>query len=89
VCCGAADGASALKTTGDEGETMRARSLIAISAIIGGLIVYALAVMLVAEALPAYWPVQAVFFAVAGLVWILPAAGFVRWGVGKRPPPAR
>ena len=67
---------------------MRARSLIAISAIIGGLFVYALAVMLLAELLPGYWPVQAAFFAVAGLVWIVPAAGFVRWGVGKRPPAA-
>lgn len=57
------------------------RSLIAISAIIGGLVVYALAVMLVAELLPAYWPVRTGFFAVAGLIWIVPAAGFVRWGV--------
>jgi hypothetical protein len=67
-------------------ETMRVRSLIAISAIVGGLFLYALAVMLLAELLPPYWPVQTGFFAVAGLVWILPAAGFVRWGVGRRPP---
>jgi len=41
--------------------------------------------MLVAELLPPYWPLQAAFFAVAGLVWIVPAAGFVRWSVGKPP----
>jgi Protein of unknown function (DUF2842) len=57
------------------------RSLIAISAIIGGLVVYALAVMLVADLLPSYWPVQTGFFAVAGLIWIVPATSFVRWGV--------
>jgi hypothetical protein len=67
---------------------MRARSLIATSAIIGGLFVYALAVMLVAETLPGYWPVRTAFFAVAGLVWMPPAAGIVRWSIGKPRPPA-
>jgi hypothetical protein len=67
-------------------ETMRARSLIAVFAIIGGLAVYALAAMLLAETLPSSWPLQAAFFAVAGLVWIPPAARIIRWGVGKRPP---
>jgi Protein of unknown function (DUF2842) len=67
-----------------DGGTMRARSLIATSAIVGGLVVYALAVMLAAELLPPYWPVQTGFFAVVGLVWVVPAACFVRWGVGGR-----
>jgi hypothetical protein len=67
---------------------MRGRSLIAIAAIIGLLFVYALAVMLLAELLPAYWPVQTAFFTVAGLVWVVPAAGFVRWSVGRRAPPS-
>jgi hypothetical protein len=66
---------------------MRARSLFAISAIIGGLFVYALAMMLLAELLPRYWPVQTAFFAVVGLIWVVPAAGFVRWSIGKRRPP--
>jgi hypothetical protein len=64
---------------------MRARSLIAVFAIIGGLAVYALAAMLLAEMLPPYWPLQAAFFAVAGLVWIVPAARIIRWGVGGTP----
>jgi hypothetical protein len=68
---------------------MRARSLVAISAIVGGLFVYGLAVMLLAELLPPYWPARTAFFAVAGLIWIVPAAGFVRWSVGKRRPPSR
>ena len=67
---------------------MRARSLIAISAIGGGLFVYALAVMLVAELLPPYWPVRTAFFAVTGLVWIVPAACVVRWSVARRRPPS-
>lgn len=65
---------------------MRARSLIAVSAIVGGLAVYAAAAMLLAETLPPSWPVEAAFFAVAGLVWIVPAARIIRWGVGKKPP---
>jgi hypothetical protein len=64
---------------------MRARSLTATLAIIGGLFIYALAIMLIAELLPTYWPAQAAFFAVAGLVWIVPAARWVRWSVGKPP----
>jgi drug/metabolite transporter (DMT)-like permease len=65
---------------------MRARSLIAILAIMGGLFVYALAAMLIAELLPAYWPVQTAFFAVAGIIWIVPAARFIRWSIGAKPP---
>jgi hypothetical protein len=65
---------------------MRARSLVTILTIIGGLFVYALAIVVVAELLPPYWPVQTLFFAVAGLVWIVPAARFVRWMARTRPP---
>lgn len=64
---------------------MRARSLTATLSIIAGLFVYALAVMLIAEWLPPDWPVQAAFFAAAGLAWIVPAARLVRWSA--RPPP--
>jgi Protein of unknown function (DUF2842) len=63
---------------------MRARSLVTILAIIAGLMIYALATMLLAELLPAYWPAQAAFFAVAGIVWVIPAAVFLRWS--SRPP---
>ncbi len=66
---------------------MRVRSLIAISAIIGGLFIYALAAMLIAELLPPYWPVQIAYFTVAGLVWIVPASRCVKWSI-RRPPPA-
>jgi hypothetical protein len=62
------------------------RSLVTILTIIGGLFVYALAIMVVAELLPPYWPAQTLFFAVAGLIWIVPAARFVRW-MARMPPP--
>lgn len=65
---------------------MRLRSLTAIAGLVGGLSVYALATMLLAEWLPRSWPLQTAFFAIAGIVWIVPAARLVRWGVGKRPP---
>jgi len=65
---------------------MRTRSLVTILTIIGGLFVYALATMLLAELLPPSWPVQTLFFAVAGLIWIPPAARFVKWMV--RAPPS-
>jgi membrane protein implicated in regulation of membrane protease activity len=65
---------------------MRARSLVTILTIIGGLLLYALAIMVVAELLPPYWPAQTLFFAVAGLVWIVPAARFVKW-MARTPPP--
>jgi drug/metabolite transporter (DMT)-like permease len=63
----------------------RMRSLVTILTIIGGLFVYALATMIVAELLPPYWPAQTLFFAVAGLIWIVPAARFVKW-MARTPP---
>jgi hypothetical protein len=65
---------------------MRARSLVTILTIIGGLFVYALAIVVAAELLPPYWPAHALFFAVAGLAWIVPAARFVRWMARTGPP---
>ena len=64
---------------------MRGRSLVTILTIIGGLFVYSLAAMVLAELIPTFWPVQTLFFAVAGLVWILPAARFVKW-MSRAPP---
>ena len=66
---------------------MRARSLITTSAIIGGLFIYAPVAMVIAELLPPYWPVQAAFFTVAGLVWIVPASRCIKWSL-RRPPPS-
>ncbi len=65
----------------------RMRSLVTILTIIGGLFVYALAIMVVAELLPPYWPAQTLFFAVAGLIWIVPAARFVKW-MARTPSPS-
>ena len=42
--------------------------------------VWAFVVVSVAEALPPLpWPVEALFFIVAGIVWILPLKPLLRW----------
>lgn len=42
--------------------------------------VWAFAVVAVAEALPALpWPIEALFFVAAGIVWILPLKPLLRW----------
>ena len=48
------------------------------------LIVYAILVVTVNGWLPAHWVIDLVFYAVAGIVWIFPAAAVVRWA--KRDP---
>jgi hypothetical protein len=59
---------------------LRLRILVGTAALVVGLALYALAVMLVAvELVPEHWAVQAVFYLVAGIAWILPAARLTRW----------
>lgn len=70
---------------------MRLRILFGMLLLVLGLGCYALAVMAAAvRLLPGQWAVEAVFYAVAGTVWILPAARLVRWmqrAAPFRPPP--
>ena len=59
---------------------MRWRLLIGTAALVCGLALYALAVMRFAvAALPDNELVRALFYAVAGLAWVLPAARLTRW----------
>jgi hypothetical protein len=59
---------------------MRHRSLIGTMAILGGLAAYAGAVGLAAERVDTmHWLVQAGFYALAGTVWVVPAAYLTRW----------
>ena len=58
---------------------MRGRSLAVALIIIGGLFVYGLGVMLLAELLPKDELMRAVFFAAAGFLWVVPAACLLRW----------
>jgi hypothetical protein len=59
---------------------LRLRILVGTAALVLGLALYALAVMLVAvELVPEHWAVEAVFYLVAGIAWIVPAARLTRW----------
>lgn len=64
---------------------MRLRSLITIAALIAFMTAYAFAAMLVGIQLPTEgwtgWAVQALYYLIAGLVWLWPAAWLVRWGI--------
>jgi hypothetical protein len=70
---------------------MRLRILVGTLLLVLGLGGYALAVMLAAvRLLPQQWAIEAVFYAVAGTLWILPAGRLVRWmqsAAPFRPPP--
>jgi hypothetical protein len=59
---------------------MRLRILAGTAVLVLGLIVYSLLVMrLAVDVLPEHWAVQAVFYLVAGVLWIFPAARLTRW----------
>jgi hypothetical protein len=65
------------------------RILIGLAVLLVGLAIYALAVMsLAVRILPDHWAAQALFYAVAGVLWVLPAARLTRWmqaASGKSP----
>jgi hypothetical protein len=58
---------------------MRLRILFGTMLLLVGLALYAVAVTAAAQRLPGHWAAAAVFYAVAGLAWIYPAAALVRW----------
>jgi uncharacterized protein YacL len=69
---------------------MRLRILFGTLGLVLGLGVYALLVMRLAIAIvPDQWAVQLVFYAVAGMLWIYPAAKLTRWMQDLPPPPDR
>ncbi len=51
---------------------------------IGFVIVYVAAAITLPDVLPAHWAVQAVYFLVAGVVWVFPVRWLMLWSVGKR-----
>jgi hypothetical protein len=58
----------------------RARILAGAAALVGGLALYALAaVELAGRVVPDEWAAQALFYAVAGVLWVVPAARLTRW----------
>ena len=59
---------------------MRYRSLVGTMAILAGLTVYAGAVAFAgARMTDAHWLVQVGFYAIAGTIWVVPAAYLTRW----------
>ncbi len=61
------------------------RTSIAIMAAIVGLLVYLVAVLAIADlVLPLHWAVQAVYFVLAGSLWVLPIRWLMYWSVHKR-----
>lgn len=61
------------------------RTLIASLAGIGGFILYIIAVLQVSDVtLGLPWPVEAAFFAAAGIIWVWPAKWLIAWVVRGR-----
>ena len=61
------------------------RPLIATIAGLLGFIAYVAAVLLIADTVLAlHWAVQAVFFVIAGSLWVIPIRWLMYWSVGKR-----
>ena len=59
----------------------RLRMLVGTVALVVFVSLYALAAMTIAGAkLPeASWPVQLAYFAIVGLIWVIPAAALIKW----------
>lgn len=58
----------------------RNRKLVGTIVLVVGLAVYALVAMAVSVRLPTWsGPVQAIYYAVAGLLWVLPAGLVITW----------
>lgn len=56
-----------------------ARRAIALPALLLGLAAYAVAVTTLADRVPDHWAADAVYFTVAGVLWVWPASRLVRW----------
>lgn len=58
---------------------MRVRTLIGTLALVAGLAIYALGVAALAQFLPRQPLLALLFYAVAGIAWVAPAALLTRW----------
>ncbi len=56
-----------------------ARRAIVLPVLLLGLAIYAIAVVTLADYLPDHWAVEAIYFALAGVLWVWPAVRLVRW----------
>ena len=48
------------------------------------IVAYIAAAVTLPDVLPGHWAVQAVYFLVAGVVWVFPIRWLMLWSVGKR-----
>lgn len=55
------------------------RRAIALPALLLGLAAYAILVVTLADHVPQHWALEALYFSVAGILWVWPAARLVRW----------
>ena len=59
---------------------MRWRILVGSGALLLGLALYVAAVVnIAARIVPDHWAAQAVYYALAGVLWVIPAARLTRW----------
>jgi len=58
------------------------RTLIATVAGLLGFALYVMAAVALADRVPAYWPVQALYFVAAGTLWVIPARWLMLWAAG-------
>jgi uncharacterized protein DUF2842 len=59
---------------------MRLKILFGTLVLVVGLAVYALVIAALAgRFMPEHWAVQALFYCIAGIAWVWPAARLVRW----------
>ncbi|MEM1140874.1 MAG: DUF2842 domain-containing protein [Pseudomonadota bacterium] len=60
--------------------TMRTRKLIGTFVFLFGITVYAFVAMLVSTIVEdAHWALELLYFTIAGIVWVAPAAILIRW----------
>ena len=61
------------------------RTPVAVLAALVFVFVYIVAAVVLPEYLPAMpWPVEAIYWCIAGLIWVLPVRWLMLWSVGKR-----
>ena len=66
---------------------MRWRTPLAAFLVVAGLAVYAVLIATLSDWLPGHWAVDVLFYAVAGVLWVYPAARLIVWsGRDARPP---
>lgn len=59
--------------------TAGARKAIGMAVLVAGMILYVGVLVVLADFVPDHWAVELIFFAVAGVAWVFPLRGLLRW----------